>query len=130
MALATPKQVAYALALAKGNPEGWTKIAAGLGLGPNPTADDFQGLQSKVISSVIDTLKKGAMGAGPKGASHATPKQVGFALSLMLQLDQPTWTKKFLPTYGKPTSSALHQMPSSKLSALIDELLKAIKSTG
>jgi len=113
-AKATPKQAAYAHALAKQNPDVWTGMAAGLGLGPSPTLDDFKAMDMKDISKIITDLKNN---------KKATPKQIGFALSLMMQIGAKKWKAiGFEKMYGKPSSTVLRNMSMPQMNSLISDL--------
>ena len=113
-AKATPKQAAYAHSLAKKHPDAWTKMAAGYGLSPSPTEDDFKQMDKKEISKVIDMLIN---------QKPASPKQIGFALSLMLQIGSSEWKESGLEKlYGRPSSASLRKMTMPEISHMIDDM--------
>lgn len=113
-AKATAKQASYAHSLAMKNPDEWTAMAAGLGLGPSPTLDDFKGLEKKAISTAITDLKSN---------KKATQKQIGFALSLMMQMGREDWKSHgFHKSIGTPNSAKLRKMSMPAMSALINDL--------
>jgi hypothetical protein len=119
-ASATSKQITYAWNLTKQVGDEWLAMAKGFGLGPSPSRDDIKALDKKDVSKIIKDLK---------AAKKATPKQIGYALSLMMQFGGARWKKTaFNHTYGRPTAANLRKMPLTKMSKLINDLKYAIQN--
>ena len=117
-AKATPKQASYAHSLAMKNPDTWNSMYASYGLTPAPTIADFEGLSKKDISKVIGDLKNTA---------KASRKQVGFALSLLMQLGKADYVGHgFEKTIGRPTAAKLSNLPMTTMSTLINDLKKVL----
>lgn len=138
---ATPKQVSYALALAK-KASNWTEVAQQYGLSSEPNAFDLQQLSKVGISQLIDTLKNG----GPAGGAVTQPQphvfkpsvygsmkgpasaaQIQYAMGLMQQLGKRKWHAAGLDKmFPKVRLSDLKAMTKSQMSELITSLKAAI----
>lgn len=116
-AKATSKQITYAWNLTKQVGDAWLDLAKGFGLGPSPSRDDIKALDKKDVTKIIKDLK---------AQKKATPKQIGYALSLMMQFGDKWKKSTFQGLYGRPTAANLRKMPLSKMSNLINDLKYAV----
>jgi hypothetical protein len=136
---ATPKQVSYAMSLAKKAAD-WHEIAQSLGFDSVPNEHDFNAMSKQDISTLIDQLKNGptshgsfpggqAAGQEPKvsGTGKATTAQVQYVLGLMAELGHARWVSKGMAKQFKGIDlAALKAMSKGEISVLIAEIKSAL----